>query len=147
MEVQPCSFACYRRFIWLFLFFSFFYAFPLDVNPELIATVTDLMPSSAVIYMKLWGRKFSLSKVWMWHEMRYGSRPNWYLINVWPGWRARAHLLRVSSNMHDLLATANFPRDKKSRGREAFCQECWKSLHISQEAHQNALYLIHKTES
>lgn len=47
---------------------------------------------------------FLLSKVWMWHEMRYGSRANWYLINVWPDWRAQAHLPHVSSNMHDLQA-------------------------------------------
>lgn len=38
----------------------------------------------------------------MWHEMSYGSRANWYLINVWPDCRAPAHLLHVSSNMHDL---------------------------------------------
>lgn len=67
--------------------------------------------SSAVSYMKLQGHTFhfnfpstSPDKVWMWHEMRYGSRANWYLINARPDWRAQAHLLHVSSNMHDLQA-------------------------------------------
>lgn len=97
----------------------------------------------AMIHMKPWGRKFPLSKVRMWHEMRYGSKPNGYLINVWPGWRAWAHLLRVSSNMHDLLATANFSRNKKSRGREALCRKA-VNLNISRE--KQAPYLMHKTE-
>lgn len=72
---------------------------------------TVLQSSSAASYMKLQGHNFhfnfpstSPDKVWMWHEMRYGSRANWYLINARPDWRAQAHLLHVSSNMHDLQA-------------------------------------------
>lgn len=121
-------------------FFFFFCSLLLEANPELIATVTDLAPRSAVIHMKLWERNFSLRKVWMWHEMRYGSRPNWYLIKAWPGWRVRAHLLRVSSNMHDLLATANFSRDKKHRGREASGKNA-VNLHIFHEKHVNMPYI------
>lgn len=67
--------------------------------------------SSAMNYMKLQGHNFhfnfsstSRDKVWMWHEMRYRSRANRYLINARPDWRAQAHLLHVSSNMHDLQA-------------------------------------------
>lgn len=67
--------------------------------------------SGAMNYVKLQGHNFhfnfsstSPDKVWMWHEMRYGSRANWYLINARPDWRAQAHLLHVSSNMHDLQA-------------------------------------------
>lgn len=72
---------------------------------------TMLQSSSAVSYMKLQGHNFhfnfpstSPDKVWMWHEMRYGIRANWYLINARPDWRAQAHLLHVSSNIHDLQA-------------------------------------------
>lgn len=43
--------------------------------------------------MKLQGHNFHFSfsstcpdKVWMWHEMRCGSRANWYLINARPDW-------------------------------------------------------------
>lgn len=54
------------------------------------------------ISFKLFFFSTSPVKVWMWHEMRYRSRANWYLINVRPDWRAQAHLLCVSSNMHDL---------------------------------------------
>ena len=67
--------------------------------------------SKAVNCVKLQSHKFhfnfpstSPDKVWMWHEMRYRRRANWYLINVRPYWRAQAHLLHVSSNMHDLQA-------------------------------------------
>lgn len=38
-------------------------ALPPEANPEIIATVTDLTLSGAVIHMKLRGRNFSLSKV------------------------------------------------------------------------------------
>ena len=66
---------------------------------------------SAVNCMTLQGHNFhfdfsstSPDKVRMWHEMRCGRRANWYLINARPDWRAQAHLLHVSSNMHDLQA-------------------------------------------
>lgn len=70
-----------------------------------------LEPNSATKCEMLQGHIFhftssstSLDKVWMWHEMRYGSRANWYLINARHDWRAQAHLLHVSSNMHELQA-------------------------------------------
>lgn len=82
-------------------------------NQVRIHTVEAMMLElhSAMNYMELQGHNFhfkfsstSPDKVWMWHEMRYGSRANWYLINARPDWRAQAHLLHVSSNMHDLQA-------------------------------------------
>lgn len=74
----------------------------------------------------------------MWHEMRNGSRANGYLINVRPDCRARAHLLHVPSNMHDLQAgfwTENFLYDKKidvrrSRkdGKKHSAETLWKKM-------------------
>lgn len=76
-----------------------------------IVGIEMLQLNSEVNCMTLQGHNFhfnfpstSADKVWMWHEMRYGSRANWYLINARPDWRAQAHLLHVSSNMHDLQA-------------------------------------------
>lgn len=101
-----------------------------------IHSVETTMPelSSAGKNVELQGHNFhfkfsstSPDKVWMWHEMREGSRANWYLINARPDWRAQAHLLHVSSNMHDIkglcwtsvLNTAEESAWRKERGKNS----------------------------
>lgn len=80
-------------------------------------------PSSSMKHMKHQVHNFhfnspstSPDKVWMWHEMSYGSRANWYLINARPDRRGRGSsadcLIQYAWFTSRFLATANFPRSK-----------------------------------
>lgn len=124
-----------------------------------------LEPSSGMNYMKLQGHNFhfnfsstSPDKVWMWHEMRYGSRANWYLINARPDWRAQSHLLHVSSNMHDLQAgflpqqtfhairsiNVRWCTQPAHRGSKYSAATLCKSWQMLCGPCQHAVYLMHK---